>query len=321
MACDGATHGGSGEGRCVTVFGGSGFLGRHIVARLATHDIHVRVAVRHAIDSASGETAGGGSITPVYADVRDETSVRQALENAEAAVNAVGLYVERADATFDAVHVRGALNVARQSARAGVARLVHISGIGADRNSQSLYVRARAKGESVVQESFKDATILRPSVLFGPEDAFFNALARLALFSPVLPLFGDGATLLQPVFVGDVAEAVVKVLGEPTSRGNVYELGGPRVYSYKELIELLLECLGRKRILVPVPYFLWELQAALLSVLPNPPLTRDQIVLIKRDNVVSKGALTLADLGIDPTAVETLLPTYVGQAHPHRLRH
>ena len=302
----------------VTVFGGSGFLGRHIARQLAAQGTRVRVAVRHPGENALPEPIGDGSITPIYADVRDETSVSQALKSAEAAVNAVGLYVERRDATFDAVHVQGALHVARQASRAGIAQLAHISGIGADPNSESRYVRARAKGESLVQEAFEGATILRPSVLFGPGDAFFNTLATLARFSPLLPLFGSGATLLQPVFVKDVADAVVKVLAEPTARGKVYELGGPRVYSYKELIELLLNCLGRKRILIPVPYFLWELQAALLSVLPNPPLTYDQIVLIKRDNVVTNGSLTLADLGIDPTAVETLLPTYLGQTWPPR---
>jgi uncharacterized protein YbjT (DUF2867 family) len=294
----------------VTVFGGSGFLGSYIVRHLAAHGTKVRVAARHRRDTAFPQPPDDGSITSVHADVRDEISVSQAVESAEAVVNAVGLYVERGSATFDAVHVQGALNVARQASRAGVARLLHISGIGADQNSESRYVRARAKGESLIREAFEGATILRPSVLFGREDAFLNTLARLARFSPVLPLFGNGATLLQPVFVGNVAEAVRNVLAEPTSRGKVYELGGPRVYSYKELIELLVKRLGRQRILVPVPYFLWELQAALLSVLPNPPLTHDQIVLMKQDNVVRKGALTLADLGIDPTAVETLLPTY-----------
>jgi len=294
----------------VTVFGGSGFLGSHIVAQLAGCGTNVRVAARHPKNTACPGPPGDGSITSVCADVRDEISVSQAVEGAEAVVNAVGLYVERRHATFDAVHVQGALNVARQASRAGVARLLHISGIGSDPNSESRYVRARAMGESFVREAYGGATILRPSVLFGPGDAFLNTLTRLARFSPVLPLFGNGATLLQPVFVGDVAEAVVNVLADRTSRGKVYELGGPRVYSYKQLIELLVKRLGRKRLLVPVPYFLWELQAALMSVLPNPPLTHDQIVLMKRDNVVSKGALTLADLSIDSTAVETLLPTY-----------
>lgn len=294
----------------VTVFGGSGFLGRYIVRQLAAQGAKVRAAARHPEDAAFQGPLGEGLITPIYADVRDEISVSQAVESAEAVVNAVGLYVERGHATFDAVHAQGALNVARQASRAGVARLLHISGIGADPNSESRYVRARAQGESLIREAFEGATILRPSVLFGREDAFLNTLTRLARFSPVLPLFGNGATLLQPVFVGNVAEAVRNVLAEPTSRGKVYELGGPRVYSYKALMEILVKRLGRKRILVPVPYFLWELQAALLSVLPDPPLTYDQIVLMKRDNVISKGALTLGDLGIDPTAVETLLPAY-----------
>jgi NADH dehydrogenase len=280
------------------------------VRQLAAQGAKVRVAVRHPQDAAFQRPPGEGLITPLYSDVRDEISVSQAVESVQAVVNAVGLYVERGHDTFDAVHAQGALNVARQASRAGVARLLHVSGIGADPNSESRYVRARAQGESLVREAFEGATILRPSVLFGREDAFLNTLTRLVRFSPVLPLFGNGATLLQPVFVGNVAEAVVNVLAEPTSRGKVYEIGGPRVYSYKALIELLVKHLGRKRFLAPVPYFLWELQAALLSVLPNPPLTYDQIVLMKRDNVVSKGALTLGDLGIDPTAVETLLPAY-----------
>ena len=294
----------------VTVFGGSGFLGSHIAKQLTGRATKVRVASRHPTDTAIPGPPGDGSITPVFADVRDEISVSEAVEGTEAVVNAVGLYVERGDATFAAVHVQGALNVARRASRAGVARLVHISGIGADPGSESRYVRARAVGESVVKEAFQGATILRPSVLFGPEDAFLNTLARLTRFSPVLPLFGNGATLLQPVFVGDVAAAVARALVEPTSRGKVYELGGPRVYCYKELIELVVKRLGRKRLLLSVPYFLWDLQAALMSVLPNPPLTHDQIVLMKRDNVVSKAALTLADLSIDATAVETLLSTH-----------
>ena len=295
----------------VTVFGGSGFLGSYIVRRLAGQGKHVCVAVRHPEDSALRGPLGGGSITPLRVDVRDETSVLRALESAEAAINAVGLYLERGEATFDAVHVQGALNVARQASRAGVPRLIHISGIGVDSSSVSSYVRARAKGESAVQGAFEGATILRPSVLFGPGDSFFNALARLARLSPVLPLFGNGASRLQPVFAGDVADAIAAALAEPSSQGRVYEIGGPRVYSYRELVELLLECLGRKRILVPVPYFIWELQAALMSLLPHPPLTRDQIELIKRDNVVGRGASSLAELGIDPIAVEALLPTYV----------
>jgi uncharacterized protein YbjT (DUF2867 family) len=298
----------------VSVFGGSGFLGRQIVRQLVAQGTSVRVAVRHPRDATFPEVSvSEGQIEPICADVRDEASVAQAVEGTEAVVNSVGLYVERGDETFEAVHVRGARNVARQAARAGVQRLVHISGIGADPNSESSYVRARAQGESLVRGAFDGATILRPSVLFGPGDAFFHSLTTITRLSPVLPLFGSGGTLLQPVFSGDVAEAVVRALANPASRGQVYELGGPRVYSYKALVEMLLAHLKRTRILVPVPFALWELQTAILGLLPNPPLTRDQVILMKRDNVVGKDALTLADLGIEPTAVETQLPTYI---HP-----
>lgn len=293
----------------VTVFGGSGFLGRRIAGRLAAGGAAVRVAVRNP-DAAPAPEGGAGRIVPVRADVRDEDSVTRAVEGSGAVVNAVGLYVERGEATFDAVHVLGARHVARQSARAGIARLVHVSGIGAEPNSESSYVRARAAGETAVREAFPGATILRPSVLFGPEDAFFNTLAALARVAPALPLFGGGMARLQPVYVDDVAEAAARVLARPSARGQTYELGGPRVYTYKALMRLLLEEIGRKRILVPVPYGLGEVLAVLAGILPNPPLTRDQVILMKTDNVVGANVPALADLGIEPTAVETVLPTY-----------
>ncbi|MGH8478857.1 MAG: complex I NDUFA9 subunit family protein [Gammaproteobacteria bacterium] len=292
----------------VTVFGGTGFLGRRIVEQLAVKGASVRVAVRHPKDAVPPQR---GNIEAVYADVRDPTSVAQAIKDCEAVVNAVGLYVEQRDATFQAVHVEGARHVAQEAAQAGVGRLVHISGIGVDANSESAYVRARALGESAVLEAFKEATILRPSVLFGPGDALFRSLAAITRISPLLPLFGGGATRLQPVFVGDVVEAVVKVLGEPSSREKVYELGGPKVYSYRALVDLLIRHLKRRRLLVPIPFFLWELQATLFQFLPSPPVTRDQVALMKRDNVVSEGALTFADLGITPTPVETELSSYL----------
>lgn len=294
----------------VTVFGGSGFLGRRIVGRLAAGGAAVRVAVRNAESVPEG---GAGQVVAVHADVRDEDSVMRAVEGSGAVVNAVGLYVERGEATFDAVHVRGARHVARQSARAGIERLVHISGIGADADSESPYVRARAAGEAAVKDAFPGATILRPSVMFGPEDAFFNTLAALARLAPALPLFGGGLTRLQPVYVGDVAEAAAQVLARPEARGRTYELGGPRVYTYKALMQLLLEEIGRKRILVPVPYVVGEVLAVFAGILPSPPLTRDQITLMKTDNVVGGQVLALADLGIEPTAVETVLPTYMNR--------
>jgi uncharacterized protein YbjT (DUF2867 family) len=290
----------------VTVFGGSGFLGGCIVERLGAAGARVRVAVRHTTE---GVPPQGGDIEVVYADVRDGGTVAQAVRDSDAVVNAVGLYVERGEATFQAVHVDGAQEIARAAREAGIGCFVHISGIGADVNSESSYVRYRALGELAVREAYPEATILRPSALFGRGDSLFRSLAAITRISPVFPLFGNGSTRLQPVFVGDVAEAAVKAIGPPSTRGKVYELGGPRVYRYRELVELVLAHLNRKRVLVPVPFFLWEIQATLLGVLPNPPLTRDQVILMRRDNIVSDTALTFANLGITPRSVEAALPS------------
>ena len=287
----------------ITVFGGTGFLGRQIVRRLADGGADVRVAVRHPERASFPARAGKtGQITTVYADVWNEASVGPAVNGAEAVVNTVGHYV---------IHGQGAMHVARASAMAGVRRLVHISGIGADPGSESPYVRARAVGERLVREAFPGATILRPSVMFGPEDAFFNQLAALSRVMPVLPLFGTGDVKLQPVYVGDVAEAVAKALATEAAKGKTYELGGPRAYTYKALLQLLLKQLGRKRLLMPFPYFAWGLLAALMAPLPNRPISRDQVVLMKRDNVVGSQALGFSELGITPRLVEDVLPSYL----------
>lgn len=296
---------------CVTVFGGSGFLGSEIVERIAAEGIAVRVAVRHPENERIRQIPGPvGKILPVYADVRDETSVALAMDGSDAVVNAVGLYVERGAETFEAVHELGAVNVAHQCAAQDVSRLIHISGIGADLYSGSRYVRARAKGEVLVKDVFSPANIFRPSVLFGPEDRFVNTLEKIIRRSPVVPLFGDGGTKLQAVYFGDVAEAVLRALQDPKTRGKTYELGGPRAWSYRALIELVLGQTKKRRLLLPVPFFLWDFMAAVASVLPAPPVTRDQIALMKRDNVVARDALSLKDLGVGATALEDILPEY-----------
>jgi NADH dehydrogenase len=294
----------------ITVFGGSGFLGRAIVRRLVEGGAEVRVAVRHPERAAF--VTESGAVEAVRADVWDEPTVGPALAGAEAVVNTVGHYVERGGASFEAVHGRGALHVARAAAAAGIGRLVHISGIGADEGSESSYVRARAIGERLVREALPQAVILRPSVMFGPDDAFFNQLAGIARVMPVLPLFGSGEVRLQPAYVGDVAEAVAKALAIEAARGETYELGGPRAYSYKALLQLLLEQTGRRRLLLPLPYVVWDLVATLLSPLPKRPISRDQVVLMKRDNVVAPNALSFATLGITPHSVEEILPSYLG---------
>jgi NADH dehydrogenase len=283
---------------------------------LAADGADVRVAVRHPERASFLAKAGkAGQVTTVYADVGNEASVGPAVNDAEAVVNTVGHYVERGKATFEAIHGQGAMHVARASATAGVRRLVHISGIGAEPASASPYVRARGIGERLVREAFPGATILRPSVMFGAEDEFFNQLAALARVMPVLPLFGSGAVKLQPVYVDDVAEAVARVLATEAANSKTYELGGPRAYTYKALLQLLLEQLGRKRLLMPVPYFAWELLAALTAPLPNRPISRDQVILMKHDNVVSPKALSFAELGMVPSAVEGILPSYLTR-HP-----
>jgi NADH dehydrogenase len=296
---------------CVAVFGGSGFLGGEIVKRLAAEGIMVRVAVRHPEKARIGENLGQArEILQVYADVRDETSVALALEGCDAVVNSVGLYVERGSETFEAVHELGALNVAHQCAIQSVGRLIHISGIGADMNSESSYVRARAKGELLARDVFPRTTVFRPSVLFGPNDRFINTLAKIIRHSPILPLFGQGRTKLQAVYVGDVAWATLRALQNPTSQEHTYELGGPHAYTYRALVELVLAQTSKRRLLLPVPFEVWDLLAAVASFLPVPPLTHDQIALMKRDNVVARNALSLEDLGVGATALEDVIPQY-----------
>jgi uncharacterized protein YbjT (DUF2867 family) len=307
----------SGADKLAVVFGGTGFLGRAIVARLAAEGARVRVAARRP-EAAAGAAApaGAAKIERVAADLRDAAAVARAAEGADWLVNAVGLYRERGDETFRAIHVDGARNLAAAAARGGAEALVQISGIGADPASRSPYVRARAAGEAAVREAFPAATILRPSVLFGPGDDFFTSLAGILRRAPVFPLFGDGATRLQPVYVADAADAVHRALSRPDARGRIYELGGRQSYSYRRLIELVMAQIGVRRPLLPLPFALWELQARLLAPLPNPPVTRDMIALMRRDNVPDPARPGFAALGLEPAAVEDILPGYLGPAGP-----
>ena len=295
----------------ITVFGGTGFLGRHIVKTLLAAGKAVRVACRNPNRLAEALRAADG-VYPIEADIRDGASVDRALEGAAAAVNAVGLYVERGRETFRTVHVEGAHGLAVMAARRGVGRLVHISGIGVDRRSRSAYVRARAEGEAAVLDALPGATILRPGVLFGPDDNFLNLVMRMARLMPAIPLFGNGATKLQPVYVDDVARAVAQALDDPDTAGQIYELGGPSIYSYRQLLELAMARAGHRRPLVPWPFALWNLQAWCAQILPRPPISPDQVELMRHDNIVASGVPTLADLGIKPTALEEILPLYPG---------
>jgi uncharacterized protein YbjT (DUF2867 family) len=299
----------------VTVFGGSGFLGRHVVRALARLGYRVRVAVRRPELAGFLQPAGRvGQIHAVQANLRHPASVEAATRDADVVVNLVGILFESGRQTFDAVQAFGAEAVALAAAAYG-ARLVHVSAIGADQNAPSRYARSKATGEKLVLAAVPSAVILRPSILFGAEDDFFNKFAAMARLSPALPLVGGGHTRFQPVFAGDVAAAVVAAIeGRAKDRGP-YELGGPEVKSFKELMQFVLATIERKRLLVPIPFALAKLQASFLQLMPKPLLTTDQVELLRGDNIVSGEAKregrTLEALGIDPISMATLVPSYL----------
>jgi uncharacterized protein YbjT (DUF2867 family) len=299
----------------VTVFGGSGFLGRHVTRALARCNFRIRAAVRRPDLAGHLQPLGRvGQIHAVQANVRYPGSVEAAVQDASVVINLVGILFERGRQSFEAVQAQGAAVVAQAAGTAG-ARLIHVSAIGADPNSASLYARSKAAGEAAVREAQPDAVIFRPSIVFGPEDDFFNRFAALARMSPVLPLIGGGATRFQPVYVGDVAEAIARAVEDQVRRRTIYELGGPEVRTFKELMEYVLAVTERRRLLVPLPYTLAKLQAYVLQLMPKPMLTPDQVELLRHDNVVSPLAepegRTLQAIGINPVAMETIVPSYL----------
>jgi uncharacterized protein YbjT (DUF2867 family) len=298
----------------VVVFGGTGFLGRRVVHHLVAASAIVHVAVRHPEGARSALPAADlAQVALFQADVRKQTSIAAAMAGADAVVNAVSAYVEKGGVTFDSVHMQGAETVAREAVRLGVTQLVHISGLGADAQSRSPYIRSRGRGEQVVQHAFPNATIVRPSAMFGPGDALFGTLAELARVLPVLPLIGGGRTRLQPVFVEDVAEAIARILADPGTVGRVYELAGPRVYTLRDLIAFTLRVVGKRRLLMPLPFIVAKIQARLFEFLPNPPLTTGQVDLLKADSVASGALPGLRELNISPKAIEEIVPTYIGR--------
>ena len=299
----------------VTVFGGSGFLGRHVVRALARRDFRIRAAVRRPDLAGHLQPLGRvGQIHAVQANLRYPGSVEAAAQDATVVINLVGILFERGRQSFDAVQAQGA-DVVAQATQAAGARLIHVSAIGANPDSASLYARSKAAGEAAAREALPDATIFRPSIVFGPEDDFFNRFASLARMSPMLPLIGGGATRFQPVYVGDVAEAIARAVENQVRRGMTYELGGPEVRTFKELMQYVLAVTERRRLLVPLPFGLAKLQAHVLQHLPKPLLTTDQVALLRQDNVVSEAAKTegrtFEAIGIKPTAMEAIVPSYL----------
>jgi NADH dehydrogenase len=299
------------KSRTVTVIGATGFLGRHTVRALAKTGWRIRAASRHPARGFFLRPMGTvGQIELVKCDVTDAASVAAAVQGSQAVVNLTGILFEKGQ-SFEDVQAAGAAHAAEAATAAGVTHLVHVSAIGADKESQSTYARCKAEGEEAVRRAMPGAVILRPSIIFGPEDGFFNKFAGLARYVPALPLIGGGKTRFQPVFVGDVAAAIVTALDSQAARGRTYELGGPGIYSFKELMQIILKEIGRSRALIPVPFALASLKAAFLQLMPKPLLTMDQVRLLKTDNVVAPGAPGLADLGITPTSVEAVVPSYL----------
>ena len=313
------------SGQLVTVFGGSGFIGRHVVRALARRGYRIRVAVRRPDLAYFLQPLGGvGQIHAVQANLRNAQSVEHAMAGSHAVINLVGILSETGKQRFSTIQSEGAAIVARTARDLGIEHFVHMSAIGADLDSASAYARSKAEGERAVRTALKDAVILRPSIIFGPEDGFFNRFAELASVLPVLPLIGGGKTLFQPVFVGDVAEVVARAVDGSLKSGTVYELGGSETRSFEDLVRFIMNTIGYNPMLVPLPFKIARLQAGLMEfakyasfgLLPEEFLmTRDQVTLLEHDNVVSEKAQiegrTLQGLGIAPESIEAIVPTYL----------
>lgn len=307
----------------ITVFGGSGFLGRHIVRALAKAGYRVRVASRRPHLAQDLRVMGVvGQVQLVQANIRVASSVERAVEGASGVINLVGVLAESGRQNFSSLHAAGAKAVAEAAAGAGIERFIQVSAIGADADSPSRYAQSKAAGEAAVKAAIPTATILRPSIVFGTDDGFFNMFGSMARFAPALPLFGGGKTRFQPVFAGDVAEAALKSIESDEARGETYELGGPGVYTFKELMAFILEETDRPRFLVPLPFAIGTVMATLFelaAILPfvQPLLTRDQLIQLQRDNVVADDAKGLDALGVSPETVEAIVPTYLVRYRRH----
>jgi NADH dehydrogenase len=302
--------------RLITLIGGSGFIGRHLVRRLAAQGYRIRIGVRRPEKAKFLQPLGDvGQIVPVQVNVRDDTSVLAAINGAWGVVNLVGVLRNSGRQTFDAIHAGGPGRIGRLAKLGGVQRLIQVSALGADAESISSYARSKAAGEAALKAELPSATIIRPSLVFGPEDQFFNRFAAMAAMSPFLPIFGEtfadaGTTRFQPVFVGDVAAALAHCLTDEATQGHIYELGGPRVYTFRQLMEMVLEYTGRRRLLLPVPFSVAAVGAAFLEMVPQAPLTRDQLKLLRVDNICSD-LPGLSELGVSPTPVEAVVPEFL----------
>ena len=295
----------------VAVLGGSGFLGRYIVQEFARSGALIRVGCRHPEEALFLKTQGEvGQIQLQACNIRDDESVKSFVENADIVINLVGIMYQTGQQTFTKVHAAGAERVARLAKQAGVRQLIHISALGVASDSDSYYSQTKGLAEQLVRQQFPEAVMIKPSLVFGPEDKFFNRFGEMAMYSPILPIFGGGNTRYQPVYVKDVAEAVFQV-AEQEIKGQAFELGGPEVFTYKEMMQLILAETGRKCLMVPTPVFLGKMVGVFAQMLPKPPLTVDQMKLLSKDNIVQDGAKKLGDLGVAPHSLREILPTYI----------
>ncbi len=300
------------KNKIVTVFGGSGFVGRYVVRELAENGFMVKVISRNPDTAIHLKTAGyAGQISIQAGNIGSSDAISKAVGNSYAVVNLVGIMFEKSGQNFSSVHAKAAERVAKISGAAGVKKLVHMSSLGVERTTHSKYARTKAAGEKAVISAFPEAFILRPSVIFGQEDQFFNQFARMAKYSPFLPLIGGGKTKLQPVYVGDVAKAVCKGIMHDEFSGRVFEIGGDSIYSFRDILEYIMKVTGHRRHLINLPFSLAGMIGRFAELLPSPPLTSDQVRMLKFDNVISNSALTLYHLGIHPTAVEAIVPQYL----------
>jgi uncharacterized protein YbjT (DUF2867 family) len=298
------------------IFGGTGFIGRQIVRDLARQGYTIKVASRSPERAYFLRTAGNvGQVVPFVCDYGDEASLRAAVKGCEVVINCVGILFEKGKSSFTRIHTELPRAIAKACATEKVARFVHISALGCDQ-AHSKYAKSKRNGEMAVLENFPRATILRPSVVFGVEDNFFNMFAKLSIVLPMLPLIGGGETKLQPVYVGDVADAVIAVIRLDTAPGAIYELGGPEVLSFREIYHRLFRETGRKKMLISLPWGVASLQGKIMGLLPKPPLTADQVETLKADNIVSGELPVFADLGIVPTGMDVILPTYLARYRP-----
>ena len=297
--------------KLIAIIGASGFVGRYTVSALAKRGHRIRACMRKPHLAPFLKPMGDvGQIALMQTNIRDETSVAAAVQDADAVINLVGILAESGSQRFMALQADGAAMVAEQAAQAGIKQLIHVSAIGADAGSGAAYARTKADGENRVSAAFPEATVIRPSIVFGPEDQFFNRFAIMAQISPLMPLI-CGHTRFQPVYVGDLAAAIASLIDRDEEAAALYELGGPQTYSFRELLDFIMEQIRVDRPYLPIPTWAAKLQGTLLSVLPNPPLTRGQVIMLERDNIVSGNYPGLEELGIAPTAIETTVPSYL----------